>query len=68
MLIKDMTEAELDAEWNKFREPLRRAFELVIKGMESYHRAEQQFYMLGGSSAASGRPPAQAGKPKNPGQ
>jgi len=63
-LVTDMTEAEMDAEWNRFREPLRRAFELVIKGMESYHRAEQQFYLLGGSPAASGQPPAQSGKPK----
>ena len=59
-LVIGMTESEMDAEWNKFREPLRRAFELVIKGMESYHRAEQQFYMLGGSPAASGQQPAQS--------
>ena len=59
-LVTDMTEAEMDAEWNKFREPLRRAFELVIKGMESYHRAEQQFYMLSGSPAPSGHQPAQS--------
>lgn len=64
VLVKDMTEAELDAEWNKFRVPLRQAFELVIKGMEGYHRAEQQFYMLGGSPAPSGQQPAQSGKPK----
>lgn len=64
-LVTDMTEAEMDEEWNRFREPLRRAFELVIKGMESYHRAEQQFHLLGGSPAASGQQPAPSGKPKN---
>lgn len=63
-LVTDMTETEMDAEWNKFREPLRRAFELVIKGMERYHRAEQQFYMLGGSPTPSGQQPPQSGKPK----
>lgn len=65
-LVADMTEAEMDEEWNRFREPLRRAFELVVKGLENYHRAEQQFYMLGRSPAASGQQPAQSGKPANP--
>lgn len=62
-LVTDMTEAQMDEEWNRFRQPLRRAFELVLKGLENYHRAEQQFYMLGGSPAASGQPPKQSGKP-----
>lgn len=62
-LITDMTDAQMHEEWTKFREPLRRAFELVIKGMENYHRAEQAFYMLGGSPAASGPPPKQSGTP-----
>jgi hypothetical protein len=58
-----MTEAEMDAEWNKLRDPLRRAFELVIRGMENFHRSEQQFYLLGGSPAATGQPPQHSGKP-----
>ncbi len=63
LLVKDMTEAEMDAEWNKLRDPLRRAFELVIRGMENFHRSEQQFYLLGGSPAATGQPPQHSGKP-----
>lgn len=62
-LVKDMTEAEMDAEWNRLREPLRRAFELVLKGLQNYHRAEQQFYLLGGSPAASGQPSKRSGEP-----
>lgn len=49
MPVKDMTEADMDAEWNTFREPLRRAYELVIRALEDYHRAEQHFSLLAGS-------------------
>jgi hypothetical protein len=63
-LVTGMTEAEMADEWNRFREPLRRAFELVIKGMESYHRAEQQFFLLGRSPAPTSQQPAVSEKPK----
>jgi hypothetical protein len=69
LLVNEMTEAELDAEWNKFREPLRRAFELVMKGLDSYHGAEQEFYLLAGSpNAPAQQGTSQSEKPKASGK
>lgn len=63
-LTASENEAAWQEEWSRFRQLMIRAYEQLIKGMESYHRAEQQFYMLGGSPAPSGQQPAQSGKPK----
>lgn len=66
--VNDMTNAELAAEWNRFRAPMRRAFELIIKGMDSYHGAERRFYMLGASPRSSGQQSAPSGKSKRSGK
>lgn len=68
IIVAEMSEAQMNAEWARYREPLRRAFELVIKGLEEYHRAEQQFYMIAGSPTGSGQQSPQSGKQKTGGK
>jgi hypothetical protein len=56
LMAAEMTDAQMQAEWTRYREPLRRAFELVIRAMQTYHRAEKEFYLIVGNPAASGKP------------
>jgi hypothetical protein len=62
LIVAEMSDAQLAAEWPKYREPLRRAFELVAKAMETYHRTEQEFYLIG--SPAGSSKPATSGSSK----
>jgi hypothetical protein len=56
LVVAEMSDAQMQAEWAKYREPLRRAFEAVVKAMETYHRTEQEFYLIGGGPAGAGKP------------
>ena len=67
-LTASENEAAWQEEWSRFRQPMIRAYEQLIKGMESYHRAEQAFYILSSSQASSGQRPNQSGKPKTSGK
>lgn len=41
------SEAAFQEEWNKFRVPMIRAFQRLVKGLEAYQRAETEFTRLG---------------------
>jgi hypothetical protein len=56
LIVAEMSDAQMQAEWAKYREPLQRAFEAVVKAMETYHRTEQEFSLIGGGPAGAGKP------------